>query len=221
MLKSCEKSWLKRKQMKLQISFDITDLEKAISIAHNVEPYADSFEVGSLLLFKYGLASLEKFRETFPNKTLLADSKIVDRGTQTVNLLAGTGVNWVTVMAGTSKNVIHAACTAAHDAGKLVMLDLLDSASQGQSALEAKSMGVDALLIHRSYEEEDSLKFLDTWDMVRGNSNLPIYISGKMSREMVDKIKAIKPDGIVISKAITQADDPAAEAKFFKEALSS
>lgn len=207
--------------MKLQISFDLTDLEKAISTAKLVEPYADSFEIGSLLLFKYGLTALEKFRQTFPDKILLADTKIVDRGQQTVTLLAGTGINWITVMAGTSKNVIHSACTTAHDLGKHIMLDLLDAASQGQSALEAKSMGVDALLVHRSYDEEDSLKFLDTWDMVRGNSNLPIYIAGRMSRDIIDKIKSIKPDGVIISKAITDADNPQEEAKFFKEALSS
>jgi 3-hexulose-6-phosphate synthase len=207
--------------MKLQISFDIPDLEKVIAIAKEVEPSADSFEIGSLLLFKYGLAALEKFRKTFPEKVLLADAKIVDRGKPTVTLLASTGIDWITVMAGTNKNVIHSACTTAHELGKLVMLDLLDAASQGQSALEAKSMGVDALLVHRSHDEEDSLKFLDTWDMVRGNSNLPIYVSGKITRDIIDKIKAIKPDGLIIGKAITQADDPAAEAQFFKEALSS
>ena len=207
--------------MKLQISFDLTDLDKAIEIAKQVEPYADSFEIGSLLLFKYWLASLEKIRETFQEKSLLADAKIVDRGKQTVKLLSDAGANWITVMAGTSKNVIHSSCTTAHELGQHVMLDLLDACSQGQSALEAKSMGVDALLVHRSYEEEDTLKFLDEWDMVRGNSNLPIYVSGRMSRDIVDKIKSVNPDGIIISRAITDAENPLEEAKFFKEALSS
>lgn len=205
--------------MKLQISFDLTDLEKALAIAQQVEPYADSFEIGPLLLFKYGLFALEKFRQTFPEKTLLADTKIVDRGSSLVRLVAESGIDWVTVMAGTSKNVIHAACTTAHDLKKSVMLDLIDAASQGQSALEAKSMGVDALLLHRSYEEDDSLKFLDIWEMVRGNSNLPIYISGSINRDNIETIKALKPDGLVIGKAITNAQDPAQEAQFFKELL--
>ena len=36
--------------MKLQISFDLTDLDNAITIAKEVSPYADALEVGSLLL---------------------------------------------------------------------------------------------------------------------------------------------------------------------------
>ncbi len=207
--------------MKLQISFDLTDLDNAIAIAKEVAPYADSLEVGSLLLYKYGITAVERFRKTFPEKVILADAKIVDRGKQAVNLLSEAGADWITVMAGTSKNVIHSVATSAHDLGKKVMLDLLDSCSLGQSALEAQSMGVDALLMHKPYEEDDSLKFLDTWDMVKGNSSLPIYVAGRIRRNMIDKIKSINPYGIVISKTITEAEDPAQEAQFFKEALSS
>ncbi|MGE0206571.1 MAG: orotidine 5'-phosphate decarboxylase / HUMPS family protein [Candidatus Babeliales bacterium] len=207
--------------MKVQISFDLIDLDKSLEIAKKVEPYIDTFEISSLLLFKYGLSAIEKFKETFPKKTILADAKIVDCGKQTVTMLVQAGAQWITVMAGTNTSVIHSACTTAENLGAKIMLDLLDAASPGQSALEAKSMGVSALLVHRSYEDEDPLKFIDAWDMVRGNSNLPIYVSGKIERSIVDKINSIKPDGIVISKAITHADDPAKEAQFFKEAFSS
>jgi 3-hexulose-6-phosphate synthase len=206
--------------MKIQISFDGIELENELSIAKKIAPYADSLEVGSTLLYKYGISAIKRFRETFPDKIILADAKIVDRGKQTVTLLADAGADWITVMAGTSKNVIHSACTTAHNLGKKIMLDLLDASSLGQSALEAQSMGVDALLLHKPYDEDDALKFLDQWEMVRGNSSLPIYISGKFTRDMVDKIKSINPGGIVIGKTIVQAENPEEEAQFFKEALS-
>jgi len=207
--------------MKIQISFDLTDLDKAIDIAKQVAPYADSLEVGSLLLYKNGIVALERFRETFPETVILADAKIVDRGKPAVELLAKAGADWITVMAGTSKNVIHSVATTAHDLGKKVMLDLLDSYSLGQSALDAQSMGVDALLLHKPHDDDDGLKFLDTWEMVKGNSSLPIYVAGKITRDMVDKIKSINPHGVVISKTITQAEDPAQEAQFFQDAFSS
>ncbi|MEX0940871.1 MAG: orotidine 5'-phosphate decarboxylase / HUMPS family protein [Candidatus Babeliales bacterium] len=206
--------------MKIQISFDLTDLDKALSIATKVAPYADSLEIGSILIYKYGLHAIEQFRKEFPDKVLLADAKIVDNGKNAVTILAEAGTNWVTVMAGTRKNIIHSVSTTAHDLGKQVMLDLLDSCSLGQSALEAKSMGVDALLLHRPHDEEDALKFMDTWDMVKGNSSLPIYVSGKITADNIDKMRLLKPDGIVISKAITEAENPEDEAKKFKQALS-
>lgn len=200
--------------MKLQIAFDLTDLEKAVAIAVNVAPYASILEVGSLLIFQHGVKAIEKFRETFPDKVILADVKIVDRGKQVVTAIAQAGADWVTVMAGTNKDVIHSVCTTAHDLNKNVMLDLLDACSLGQSALEAKSLGVDALLFHKPYED-DSLLFLDKWEMIKGNTTLPIFIAGKINRQIADKIKSINPDGLVIGKAITESSNPAEEAKFF------
>lgn len=202
--------------MKLQVAFDLTDLEKALGIAVKVAPYASMLEVGSLLIFKHGVKAIEKFRETFPDKTIVADVKIVDRGKQAVTTIAQAGADWITVMAGTSKDVIHAACATAHDLHKNIMLDLLDACSLGQSALEAKSLGVDALLFHKPYED-DSLLFLDKWEMIKGNSNLPIFIAGKINRVIAERIGTINPDGLIIGKAITEASNPEEEAKFFHD----
>lgn len=205
--------------MKLQISFDLTDLDKALDIALKIAPHAQILEVGSLLIYKYGIKAIEKFREAFPQKTILADVKIVDRGKEAVKIIASAGADWVTVMAGTSKDVIHSVCTTAHDLNKHVMLDLLDASSLGQSALEAKSLGVDSLLFHKPYEQNDILIFLEKWEMVRGNTTLPIFVSGRITKDIIDKIKQIKPDGIIIGKQITDASNPEAEAQFFHDAF--
>ena len=148
-------------------------------------------------------------------RVILADTKIIDRAKEAVTLFAQAGADWVTVMAGTSKNVIHACCTTAHELGKRVMLDLLDASSPGQSAMEAKTLGVDALLFHQPYEEQDLLTLRDKWEMVKGNSALPIFIAADVRRETIEELTALKPDGLVIGKAITTAEEPAAEAAFF------
>lgn len=206
--------------MKLQISFDIIDLDKAIEIASDVAQYADIIEIGTILIYHHGTAAIERFREAFPEKTILADTKIVDRGKEVTELFAQAGANWITVMAGTSPNVIHATTTAAHNENVKVMLDLVDSSSIGQSALEAKNLGVDALLFHQPYSEQDSLMFLDKWDMIKGNTTLPIFISAKINRDNVDKIVAIKPDAIIVGLSITSADNSAAEAQYFADLVS-
>lgn len=212
----------RKDRMRLQIAFDMTDLEKALVVAAAVAPYASILEIGSLLLLKHGVKAVERFRETLPDKTLLADAKIVDRGKNTVTMLVQAGADWVTVMAGTGKEVIHSVSTTAHELHKSVMLDLLDACSLGQSALDAKSLGVNALLFHKPYEQkEDPLAFADKWEMVRGNTNLPIFISGKITRDSVEKIKILNPDGLVIGKAIIEALNPAEEAKFFFDSFSS
>ncbi|HRN77737.1 MAG TPA: orotidine 5'-phosphate decarboxylase [Candidatus Dependentiae bacterium] len=201
--------------MKLQISFDITDLDQAITIAQQIAPFADIIEVGSLLILNHGTHAVKTFRNALPNSVILADTKIVDRGKDATTLFAKAGANWVTVMGGTNKNIIHAACTNAHALNAKVMLDLIDVESVGQIAMEAKNLGVDALLFHEPYEEE-TLTFLDRWEMVHGNTDLPIFISNNIKRDNIHKIIAIKPDGVVIGKSITDATDPVAEAQFFK-----
>jgi len=201
--------------MKLQISFDIPDLQEALAKAQLVAPFCDAMEIGTVLLYKYGVHAVQEFKKTFPDKPLVADSKIMDRGKMNVGVFTQAKADWVTVMAGTGKNVIHSVCTTAHAAGTKVMLDLLDAASQGQSALEAKNLGVDALFFHRPHDEKDELLFLEDWEMIRGNTDLPIYISAKIKRENVEHVISHKPAGLVIGTSIMTAENPATEAEFF------
>jgi 3-hexulose-6-phosphate synthase len=202
--------------MKLQISFDMTNLDRALEIAGLVHEYADILEIGTLLIYANGIEAVKQFRETFPDKILLTDTKIVDRGKESIALFVKAETDWVTVMAGTNKNVIHASCSAAHERNKKVLLDMIDSKEIGQSALEAKNLGADALLVHQPYDEvEEPLEFLDKWEMVRGNTDLPIFISTRIGRDNIEAILNIKPDGIIVGHTITEAQDPREEAKFF------
>ncbi|KKP35713.1 MAG: hexulose-6-phosphate synthase [candidate division TM6 bacterium GW2011_GWF2_32_72] len=201
--------------MKFQVSFDLTDLDKALDVAHKIEKYVDIFEIGTIMLFKYGIEAINAFNKAFPEKTLLADTKIIDRGKDITNLITSTAITWITVMAGTNKDVIHSATTTAHNHKSKVMLDLLDTESIGQSAMDAKNQGIDALLFHKSHDANSSLEFLDHWDMVRGNTDLPIFVSATITRETIDQILELKPDGIIIGKSITDADNPAVEAEFY------
>lgn len=206
--------------MKLQIAFDMTDLDKALGIAKDIAEYADILEIGTLLIYKHGTTAIEKFRETFPKKHILADSKIVDRGKEAAQLFSQAGADWITVMAGTGKDVIHAVCTTAHANNTKVMLDLIDASTLGQSALEAKNLGIDALLFHQPYDEKESLTFLDKWDMIKGNTNLPIFVSAKFTPETLPQIIAINPAGIVLGRTITDADNPAEEIVLFHDQIS-
>lgn len=202
--------------MKLQISFDMTNLDQAIDIAKKVEMYADIFEIGTLLLYRYGIDAVELFRRNFEKKILLADTKIVDRGKDAVALFANR-VDWITVMAGTPKDMIHSMGTASQASKINIMLDLLDSNSAGQSAMEAKQMGIEALLVHCPYDEKESMGFLEKWEMIRGNTELPIFLAGKITRDNFKSVVALQPNGIIIGSAIIKANDPVKEAQFFFE----
>lgn len=202
--------------MKLQISFDTHNLEQALEIAGQVADFADILEVGTLLIYAHGIHAIDEFKKKFPRKLIMADSKIVDRGKDAVSVLGQAGADWITVMAGTSKHVIHSACTTATGMNKKIMLDLVDATSIAQSAMEAKNLGAHAILFHQPADEKDAI-MLDKWELIKGNSSVPIFISAKIKRETIDEIMALKPDGIVIGRSITAAENPAQEAKFYYE----
>ncbi len=205
--------------MELYISFDLPDIDQALKIAHQVEPYASGFDIGSLLLYKYGVQAIEQFKEQFKAKIINVDAKLVIHGKETVALLAHAGADWITVMGGTRKEVIHAACTQAHNMSKRILLDVSNASSYGQTALDAQSLGVDALLLRTMYDTNEQLLFKDQWTMIRGNTPLPIYLTGKISLENIENIREIQPNGVFVGRAITQAENPAEVAKQLKERL--
>lgn len=202
--------------MKLQIAFDVLDLEKCLDIAKSVEIYADSFEIRSSLLLKYGMNIIERFKATFPNKELFVETQIVSHAQDIVPMCIKAGADWVSVMAGTTQQIIHGVSTLASQKNKFVTLDLLDAHSIGQAAMDAKRLGVDALLYHNIYDSQDEAPFaMEEWDDLRGNTNLPIYITSNIDRRNIQFIVSLRPDVISIGKTITQSNNPAVEAEFY------
>lgn len=202
--------------MKLQIAFDVLDLEKCLEIAKSVENYTDSFEIRSSLLLRYGIHVIEQFKSKFPNKELFVETQIVSQAQDIVPMCIKSGADWVSVMAGTTQQIIHGVSTLASQKNKFVMLDLIDANSIEQAAMDAKKLGADAILYHNIYDNEDKASFVtEEWNDLRGNTNLPIYIRSNIDRNNIKFIISLQPDTIVIGKTITHELNPAAEAEFY------
>jgi 3-hexulose-6-phosphate synthase len=201
--------------MKLQIALEMVELDFALEVAQSCSTHADILEIGTPLIYRYGIGVIEQFKNTFPTLTILADTKIVDNGKDIVTLAAQAGADWVTVMAGTSTTIIHTACTTANDFKIKVMLDLLDASSSPQLAMEAQNLGASALLFHPPTDERELFVMNERWDVIQGNASVPVFIATTGQRPAINHFLAMKPYGLVIGKAITEADDPAAEAAFY------
>ncbi len=205
--------------MKLQISFELTKLTEALAIAKDVAEFGDILEVGTLLLYAEGVRAIEAFRKEFPDKTLLADPKISDRASDVVNLCADAGANIITVLAGTDNRTILRASDTAHARSVKIALDLVDSYSMGQSARDAESLGADIVLFHRSHDGNDVTAMTEEWQVTRGNTDVPIFMSGSITKDKIEQIVKLKPDGVVIGSAITRAANPAEAAAYFASRL--
>lgn len=201
--------------MKLQISFDFTNVDQAIDVAKQVVDACDIIEIDTMLLQACGAESVRAMRAAFEKKTILVDTKLVDCAESILSVLAEAGADWITVLAGSSQEGIRAICREAQKHNLKVLLDLIDASSKEQSALEAKSLGAHALLFHHTYDVDSSLIFLDKWQMIKENASLPLFISAHINRHNFEQIVNLKPAGIVVGKSVTRADDPALEARYF------
>ncbi|MBD3272955.1 hypothetical protein GF385_01220 [Candidatus Dependentiae bacterium] len=205
--------------MKFQISFDFLDLEEAIKIAKKVEKFADIIEIGSTLIYSHGIKAIKEFKSNFPDKELFVDVKLVDRVEKIINEYAKEGANIVSILAGTSNNVIQNATKTAHENSCEIALDLIDASSMGQSAMDAQALDIDKIIFHGPHEANNLESLLEEWENVHGNTKTPIFIAGGISKENINKILELKPSGIIIGDTITKSENPEQEAEYFKNLL--
>ncbi|MFH1462082.1 MAG: orotidine 5'-phosphate decarboxylase / HUMPS family protein [bacterium] len=205
--------------MKLQISFDFLDLEKAINIANEVAPFADILEIGSVLIYIHGINAIKRFQQSFVGKEIFADIKLIDRVEPIIKEYSKVGANIISVMAGTTNNIIQNATKVAHENKSLIALDLADANSMGQSAMDSQILDVDRIIFHGPHESNNLEKSLEEWENVTGNTKTPIFIAGGINKENIAKIIELKPAGIIIGSAITESNNPAKMAEEFKKLL--
>jgi len=206
--------------MKLQISYNLPDLNKALEIALQTAEFADIIGVGSLLLLKEGVKAIRIFKGAFPNKEIFVEAKIIEKAPDAITMLAQAGATYISVLAGAAHNTIKKAVETAKLFDAKIVLDLQDAHSIGQTSLDAKTIGIDMLIINRlPHKPEEALEIESEWHSARENTNLPIFITGKIDRSNIHQIIALKPQGIMVGAAITRATSPKQEAYYIKSLL--
>jgi 3-hexulose-6-phosphate synthase len=209
----------KEMNMKLQVSFDMVDLNKALEIATKIEKSVDIFELGSPLIYKNGLQAIKQFKNKFNKKKIFADIKMVDRVEKIIGVFAEEGTDYISILAGTSNHTIQNASKIAHNAGIKIALDLVDAYSMGQSAMDAQALDIDIIIFHGPHDSTKITDILEEWQNIIGNTKLPVFMGGKVNKDNIHKIIKLKPQGIIIGEAITKASNPAQESAFFKSLM--
>lgn len=206
--------------MKLQIKYNVNDIDKALAIAHETKEAADILEIGQLLILHYGIKAVEAFCKEFPGKKIYVDTKLSERPEESVEFFAGLGVHYISILAGAYHSIIRKACEAAAQRNIQVVLDFINATTLGQSALEAKTLGAGAILIHRENTLDEQADNLESdWQQVRDNTDLPIFIQGKISPHNIKSILPLRPQVVIIGDAITRSKNPGQEAESIKKML--
>lgn len=193
-----------------QVALDLTDFEDALKIAREaVLGGIDWLEAGTPLIKSEGISAVEKLRQEFPEKKIVADMKTTDTGRLEVKLAGGAGADMVSVFGACSDETIKKAVEAGDDYDVEIVADLMAVGKPIERAQEVEALGVDYIGIHTGIDQqmsgESPLKHISP---VVESTSLPIAVAGGLDINTIPEAIERGASILIVGKYITKAKDP-------------
>ncbi|MGM9640186.1 MAG: 3-hexulose-6-phosphate synthase [Faecousia sp.] len=209
--------------MKLQLALDIFSLEEALALAQQVQDSVDIIEIGTPFILESGMEAVRRFRSRFPDKKILADTKIMDAGALEATSAFEAGADYVTVLAVTDLATVEDCLKAGRKYGKKVVADLICVQDIPAKVAELEAMGVDGIAVHTGVDQQKRGRTpLDDLKLVKECAKrAEVFVAGGISLATVPAYMALAPDVLIVGGAIGNAADPAREARLIFEKINS
>lgn len=207
--------------MKLQLALDDITLVDALVLVQKVRDYVDIIEIGSPFIIEEGMRAVREFRKYFPEKEILADTKIMDAGDYEAELTYLAGADYCTVLGATDTLTIKGCLDAAKKYGKKVFVDMICVENVEERVAEIEAIGVDCIGVHIGVDQQAAgrtpLEALD--QMKKASKHSQISVAGGINENTVHKYKELGADVIIVGGGINHAKDPVAAAKAIYEKI--
>lgn len=201
----------------LQLSLDWMNMEEAVDTVRRLQERIDIIEMGTPMIFDYGLKCVEEMKRLFPEKTVLADMKIIDAGRQETEMAVKMGADIITVMGAANNLTIRVATEAAHKGGKKIMVDLLGVDQIERKVIALEDMGVDYICVHTAFDmKTESDRPVEELERVkRVLRSGKTAIAGGITLKELDAVMAGEPDVVIVGGGILGVPDPEKNAELF------
>ena len=205
----------------LQLALDFVDLKRAIkSAAQASDGGADWLEAGTPLIKSEGLEAVRELRRLFPDKTIVADMKIMDAGRIEVEAAAKAGANVVDVLGAASDATIRECIQAAKNYGAKIVVDMISVQDPVTRAVKVEGFGADYITTHCAIDEQMEGKDpFETLRKVAENVSVPVGVAGGINSETAQKAVEAGASIVIVGGAITKAVDPKEAASSIKTAI--
>ncbi|MEF8726312.1 MAG: orotidine 5'-phosphate decarboxylase / HUMPS family protein [Candidatus Bipolaricaulota bacterium] len=206
--------------MQFQIAIDTMPRDEALGFAESVEVYADIIEIGTPLIYRYGLELVREMADRLSQSELLADSKIVDAGALETRMFPENGADIVTLLAGSRDTTVEQAIATAKNYQSELMIDLIDIPSDRkiERIEELTELGCNYFCLHRPSDVgTGEAMFLPEPGSLP--SGLKLAVAGGIDQMNLDRIIKSGMDIAIVGSAITQADKPEDRARKYAERL--
>lgn len=205
----------------LQVALDLLNEHRAIQIAKDsVKGGADWLEAGTPLIKSEGMEIIRKLRETFPERTIVADMKTMDTGAFETEMASKAGADVVVLLGAADDSTIKDALKSARKYGTKIMVDLIGVKDKTKRARQLEKLGVDYICIHVGIDEQMiGKKPLEILREAVKNTNTPIAVAGGINSETAPELVKAGASIIIVGSAITKAKNVTTAAKNIKKAI--
>ena len=217
--------------MKLQLTIDHGKRHEVIALVDRLADHVDVVEIGYPQVVTFGLGLIEELRAAHPDLCLCVDAKVFHGGTGVTTRCFEAGANIVTCLSAAPNPVIEKMVAKAKNYGGQIMCDMSAPArSLAQRTAEVDALGVDYVAVHTGYLPEydydldthrrwftPKVQPLDLAKVAKRNlRNAKLALNTGINESNIRDVIALKPEVIMIGRAILDADDRVVAAERFR-----
>ena len=193
--------------MKLQVAFDVQNSDEVLNLVEINGDLIDIVEIGTPLIMKEGLKSIQKIKKNYPKQTVLADLKIMDAGLLEAQIGFDAGADIVTVLGLASTKTLNGVKQAAVKNEKEVMVDMINHPCPENKWNELKDMEMGFCCLHTANEDsqdgETPLNDPERFYNFHGGEN--IAVAGGINPDLIRKINIFHPEVVIVGGYIANS----------------
>ena len=193
--------------MKLQVAFDLQSSDEVLNFIERNGDLIDIIEIGTPLIIREGLKSVQKIKKKFPKQTVLADLKIMDAGLLEAQIGFEAGADIITVLGLASTKTLNGVKQTAVKNGRKVMVDMINHPYPEKKWNELMNMEMDLCCLHTANDNaqdgENPLNDLNSFYSLHGGKN--IAVAGGIIPDMIRKINSFHPEIVIVGGYIANS----------------